>query len=289
MLSWLRSVDQILRGETTRMASLREGMRFPVAGVAAVTVVLGLVYGFCMGCFAMINRQPPVYEQLVASTIKVPLLFVLTLIVTFPSLYVFNALVGSRLTFTALLRLLLAAMAVTLAVLASFGPITIFFSVSTDSYSFMVLLNVALYAVAGFLGLAFLLQTLHRLSVPAVIGETEPPAGPSAAAPPVPHAPAPSAPQVTGGGPVAAGGGPVSDRSSPGDGALDDVLNGREKGPHVRAVFRCWIVIFALVGGQMSWVLRPFIGNPGQPFTWFRERQSNFFEAVLRHLASLFQ
>jgi hypothetical protein len=37
----------------------------------------------------------------------------------------------------------------------------------------------------------------------------------------------------------------------------------------------------------MGWVLRPFIGSPELPFTWFRERQSNFFEAILNTLSSL--
>jgi hypothetical protein len=37
----------------------------------------------------------------------------------------------------------------------------------------------------------------------------------------------------------------------------------------------------------MGWVLRPFIGNPNVPFTWFRDRHSNFFEAVLHTLGSL--
>ena len=41
-----------------------------------------------------------------------PALFFLTLVVTFPSLYVFNALVGSRLNLLALFRLLVAALAV---------------------------------------------------------------------------------------------------------------------------------------------------------------------------------
>ena len=40
-----------------------------------------------------------------------------------------------------------------------------FFSAVTTSYSVMVLLNGAVFAVSGFLGLSFLLQTLHRLSV----------------------------------------------------------------------------------------------------------------------------
>jgi hypothetical protein len=37
----------------------------------------------------------------------------------------------------------------------------------------------------------------------------------------------------------------------------------------------------------MGWVLRPFIGDPNQPFTWFRPRESNFFEAVLNALHTL--
>ena len=97
--------------------------------------------------------------------LKVPALFFLTLGVTFPSLYVFNALVGSRLLMTSALRLLLAALAVTVTVLASIGPIVAFFSVSTTSYPFILLLNVVVFAVAGLLGMSFLLQTLHRLSL----------------------------------------------------------------------------------------------------------------------------
>jgi hypothetical protein len=54
---------------------------------------------------------------------------------------------------------------VMLAILSSIGPIVAFFSISTTSYSFMVLLNVAVFGVAGILGLSFLLQTLHRISI----------------------------------------------------------------------------------------------------------------------------
>ena len=118
--------------------------------------------------------------QLIASTIKVPALFILTLLVTFPSLYVFNALVGSRLSFISLLRLLVAAMAVMLALLASFGTIVAFFSFTTESYPFMILLNVIVFAASGFLGLSFLLQTLHRLTL---VQEMTPP--------PLPYSPEP--------------------------------------------------------------------------------------------------
>jgi hypothetical protein len=57
---------------------------------------------------------------------------------------------------------------------------------------------------------------------------------------------------------------------------------------HVKTVFRLWVIVFGLVGAQMGWVLRPFIGNPNAPFTWFRGRESNFFQAVLHTFVSLF-
>jgi hypothetical protein len=63
----------------------------------------------------------------------------------------------------------------------------------------------------------------------------------------------------------------------------------RTLGKNVKLVFGCWVVLFALVGAQMSWVLRPFIGDPALPFTLFRSRQSNFFEDVLGALGALFQ
>ena len=61
--------------------------------------------------------------------------------------------------------LLVASLGVMVAVLASLGPIVAFFSVSTTSYPFMLLFNVVVCSVSGALGLSFLLQTLHRLSI----------------------------------------------------------------------------------------------------------------------------
>src|SRR3954467_3207304 len=183
----IQSLDRILRGDATRLSDLRQGtLDVPLAGLSLVILVLGAFYGACMGAYAIITRHGEStaamgYQQLAASAVKVPALFFLTLIVTFPSLYVFNALVGSRLSLTSLLRLLVAALGVMMALLASFGTIAVFFAVSTDSYAFMVLLNVVLFAVAGFLGLGFLLQTLHRLFNAQIVAPVPPPPLPEGA------------------------------------------------------------------------------------------------------------
>lgn len=38
-----------------------------------------------------------------------------------------------------------------------------------------------------------------------------------------------------------------------------------------RLMLRGWLVIYAFIGIQMGWVLRPFIGNPNSPTQFFRE------------------
>jgi hypothetical protein len=179
-----------------------------------------------MGVYGLLRPDAPEYRQLVASAVKVPLLFGLTLAVTFPSLYVFATLLGSRLRFGDLLRLVVGALGVLVAVLAAFGPIVAFFSVSTTSYPFVLLLNVGVFALSGGFGAGFLHRMLsHR---PAEVTEGEP-----------------------------AGVGPTR-------------------------VFYVWMIVFGLVGGQMGWVLRPFVGHPDLPFAWFRPREGSFVEGVAR-------
>ena len=275
MLGWLTHLDRLLRGDVTRPDELRGGrIKIDSGSMAAMIVVLGMAYGLCMGSYSLLKEVPAQlndpdmrYKQLFATTIKVPALFYLTLLVTFPSLYVFNALVGSRLTIANVLRLLVASLAVNLAVLASLGPIVLFFSLTTKSYAFIQLLNVAVFSVAGVLGLIFLRQTLHRLTS---IGDA------------MVAGRAGSPEEETSHAPLADD---VDDREIA---SALDMPTGQTLGRHTRAVFGCWMVVFALVGAQMGWVLRPFIGDPNLRFEWFRERRSNFFEAVFNALGALF-
>jgi hypothetical protein len=277
MIRGFKALDRVLRGDATRLPALREGtIDIPVWGLFVVLVLLAMGAGACTGVYAVITRYHSGtgvhtgWQQLAASAVKVPLLFGMTLLITFPSLYVFNALVGSKLSMASMLKLLIAAMCVMMAVLASLGPIVAFFAVSTTSYSFMKLLNVVAYSIAGFLGLSFLLQTLHRLSLAQmeVEEETEAQDVPTEV----------GTPQHVTGVPPPYPGGP---------GALERVKS-RTVDPRVRTIFNIWVIVFGLVGAQMSWVLRPFVGNPGQPFTFFRKREAHFFKAVWDALVNLF-
>jgi hypothetical protein len=238
-------VDGLLRGRDT-FASEEKLRQLPVGSLALMAILLAAVYGVFMGLFAIFSRPEPEYRQVVSCLFKVPALFLLTLFICYPSLYVFSTMLGSRLSFRATLTLLIGVTTIAVTVLASFGPITGFFAFSSGSYPFMKLLNVAFFGAAGLLGVGALRKAWHQLTQPATPAPTEP-----GVPPPLPA------------------------------GRTDETTR------QINRVFRVWIVLYALVGCQMAWVLRPFVLNPGSEFGWFRARYANFFVDVWRTVVNL--
>ncbi|MGE3964959.1 MAG: hypothetical protein AB7I09_12730 [Planctomycetota bacterium] len=270
-----RLLDQVLRGEATGPDRIGQGQVSLDARSLLFTMgVLGVVFGACVGSYTPL-REGGTWQQPLASGLKIPLLFGLTFLVTLPSLYVFSAIVGSRLSLSSVINLLLAMMSVALAVCASLGPIVVFFALSTDSYPFMLVLVVIASAVGGFLGLTFLLNTLHRLALAQEAQHFEAEHAVALAEQALAEqADRPTAPAAESDAP-----------SRPHRGALHRATPGTDI--RARTVFRIWVVVFALVGAQMSWVLRPFVGHPNLPFEWFRDRGGNFFQAVWRTVERL--
>ena len=61
------------------------------------------------------------------------------------------------------------------------------------------------------------------------------------------------------------------------------------RNPRHRALLRTWLVIYAFVGIQMAWLLRPFVGAPGSPVQFFRENSwGNAYVEVARKALELF-
>ncbi len=280
-MRFLNTIDELLRGRLTSAADLRRGtIEIPVRTLALAGLALGAIYGLCMGLYAPLRAENASVLQVLATTAKVPLLFLLTLVVTYPSLYVVSALFDSRLRHGATLRLLLAAMTANLALLASLGPVTAFFTLCTESYAFMIVLNVGFFAVAGLVGLGFLRNALDSVFEP----EAEAP-DPSQASPSKPGGPA-NAPGHDADPDAHASWAGLEAAHHPSRFAHRPRRLGR---PAARRVFTFWTLVYGVVGAQMGWVLRPFIGSPELPFVLFRaDRESNVFSAFFRSLGSLF-
>ena len=52
---------------------------------------------------------------------------------------------------------------------------------------------------------------------------------------------------------------------------------------------RAWALLFAFVGVQLAWSLRPFLGDRNQPFRVFGTYQGNFYAAIIYAVNKLMQ
>jgi hypothetical protein len=96
--------------------------------------------------------------QALVSMVKLPFLFLVTLLICAPSLHIFYILFGARQTITQTITLLLTTVGTTSLLLLGFAPITFFFLITSENYYFYKLLNVIILAISGFLGAYFLHQ-----------------------------------------------------------------------------------------------------------------------------------
>jgi hypothetical protein len=54
-----------------------------------------------------------------------------------------------------------------------------------------------------------------------------------------------------------------------------------------RWVLIFWMFVYAFVGSQMAWTIRPFIGAPNSPFELFRQLGGNFYSDIFRSIGEI--
>jgi len=99
--------------------------------------------------------------QSLASTLKVPALFILTTLISFPTLYFFLAILGLKQNFYQLASFTVVCLVIISGVLIVFAPISFFFLLTTSNYYFFKILNVLIFAVAGFVGVYIFYKNIN--------------------------------------------------------------------------------------------------------------------------------
>ncbi|HEY9470509.1 MAG TPA: hypothetical protein VIQ76_12935, partial [Propionibacteriaceae bacterium] len=107
--------------------------------------------------------------QALVSTVKLPLLFLATLAICLPTLYLFNLVFGARLSVLQACALIMVAITVTAVLTLAFAPISLFFLITARSYAFFKLLNVAILALTALIGLRFLTSGMRALNEQVVV------------------------------------------------------------------------------------------------------------------------
>ena len=212
----LAIIETVLRNRNRFFVEIREGVELSqkMRAMLVSSIAFFALYGAVMGSTHSL-------WQALSSGVKLPILFLATLVVCSPTLYFFNLIFGSNQSLAQNFTLILTAITVTAVLLLSFAPIVLFFLLTTSQYQFFKLLNVGVFAISGIVGVLFLSQGMR------VVSES-----------------------------------------------------GKEGGSARRSVVRLWILVYAFVGSQMAWTLRPFIGAPSMDFELFRQLGGNFYANV---------
>lgn len=187
-----------------------------------VIFLFALLYGVVMGSYNS-------FQQGMASSLKVPCLIFLSLLICFPALFVIQYMIGSTMSVFQMAGTILSGFVVFTTINLSFAPIVIFFMITSENYAFLKLLHVAIFTFAG----VFAVKTIIK-------GLT---------------------------------------------------LSCEKKNVYPKLgmnIFKLWVIIIAFISSQLAWNLRPFIGSHDMPFELFRERQGNFFIAIIQSAGDLF-
>jgi hypothetical protein len=115
--------------------------------------LLALIYGVIMGCY---NG----FYQALSSGIKMPVLFLLLIVICFPAFHVIQSVLGSRLSLGQMVSIILSGFVYTASIMVSFSTIVLFFMITGGNYSFIKLLHVAVIALAGMFGMKHIIDAL---------------------------------------------------------------------------------------------------------------------------------
>jgi len=114
--------------------------------------LLAIAVAFCAAYGAVMGLYRPGLQTLYAA-LKIPIVVLGSALLCTPTLFVFNAVGGSRLTLAQVVCLVLSMTATISLILVAFAPIAWFFGVSTEGFGFMTFLHVVVFGTAAGFGL----------------------------------------------------------------------------------------------------------------------------------------
>jgi len=126
--------------------------KFILAQLGLMTIFTFL-YGLIMGSYNSLS-------QALFTGVKLWILLNLTLLICFPSFYIVQLVLGSKISMKQLFVILLSGFVMTTTIMLAFAPIVLFFQLSGDNYQFLQLLHVFIFIFSGFFGMRTVLEAL---------------------------------------------------------------------------------------------------------------------------------
>lgn len=115
--------------------------------------LFAFLYGMVMGSYHSLM-------QAFVTGLKVIVLFISTVVICFPSFFIIQQVLGSKMSIRQMIIIVLSGVVLTSAIALSFAPIIIIFQLTGGNYHFLQLLHVAIFIFAGIFGMRLMVDAL---------------------------------------------------------------------------------------------------------------------------------
>jgi hypothetical protein len=116
-----------------------------ISALLFLCIISLALFGLMIGCSHS-------FIQGVSSFVKLPILFFTTSLICFPTLYIFLALLGAKISFKGLAQFTLISISIMALILFAFAPVSLFFLLVGSDYQTYKLINVFIMSIAGISG-----------------------------------------------------------------------------------------------------------------------------------------
>ncbi len=111
------------------------------------------LYGLVMGGYHSVLQS-------LVSGIKLIVLFAATLLVCFPSFYIIQRVLGSKMCIRQMTIIILSGFVLSATIVLSFAPVILFFLLTSENYYFLQLLHIAIFIFSGIFGVRLIIDAL---------------------------------------------------------------------------------------------------------------------------------
>lgn len=218
-------VTTLLQNRTQFVTEIRtsDDLKKRIISLTITGAIAFGTYGFIIGLHENILYA-------LASMIKLPCLYLITLAICMPAFFIFDSFIGSKASMLQSMAMALTATCIIGILLVGFAPVTLLFLITNNNDAVFQFLNIIFFTISGLVGVRFFYYTI------------------------------------------------LSD-------SKEDTLLYNKR----RTVVRIWMILYAFVGTQLAWTLRPFFGAASENFVFIREIKGNFYSNLLKIISDIVQ
>lgn len=114
------------------------------------TLLYGAVLGLYIGGY-----------QILINSIKLPILFFITLYISLPVFYILGLLSGSKISFKQMVVLIISGYAIASIIMMAFTPVVLFFILTAKDYYFTIFLSIGILGLSGYFSLIYIFKNFN--------------------------------------------------------------------------------------------------------------------------------